>query len=170
MRKYNKDHPECKLNTSHLKLEGASKPIFIAETLTTKGNRLFFLARDFAKANKYIYCWTSYGKVYLRKIEGSPLIRINEDADLIELRDNSIWLASCYKTNLYTLHKTHQSQITHNQSYFINLSHKNENLHYLQLVYQLGYCVLPPSIKFICHHVIYHFCPCQASIRLELTL
>lgn len=89
VRKYNKDHPECKLNTSHLKLEGASKPIFIAETLTAKGNRLFFLARDFAKANKYNYCWTSYGKVYLRKIEGSPLIRINEEADLIKLRDNS---------------------------------------------------------------------------------
>lgn len=89
VKKYNKEH-DMKLNTSLLHLEGPSKPIFISESLTSKGKRLYFLARDFAKTNNYMFCWPSYGKVYLRKKEGSPQIRIDEEADLVKLRDSSV--------------------------------------------------------------------------------
>lgn len=75
-----------KLNTAMLGLESQQKPIYISECLTPKGRRLFFLARDFANSHEYTYCWTSYGKIYLRKKEGMPHIRIEEEADLAKLK------------------------------------------------------------------------------------
>lgn len=74
------------LNTTRLKIKGPEKPIFIGECLTTKARRLFFLSRDFAKTYGYSYCWTSYGKIYLRKKEGLPQIRIEDEADLNKLK------------------------------------------------------------------------------------
>lgn len=75
-----------RLNTSIFGLDSAQKPIFISECLTAKGRRLFFLARDFANSYGYAYCWTSYGKIYLRQKEGTPHIRIQEEADLAKLK------------------------------------------------------------------------------------
>ncbi|KAJ2938077.1 hypothetical protein O0L34_g19403 [Tuta absoluta] len=70
-----------KLNTSHLKLEGA-KPVYVSDCLTAKARRLHFLAREHKKKHHYSSCWTAYGRVYLRKAEGSPAIRIDSEADL----------------------------------------------------------------------------------------
>lgn len=76
-----------KLNTNLLGLDSPRKPIFVSDCLTPKGRRLFFLARDFATTYQYTYCWTSYGKIYLRKKEGMPHIRINGEQDLIKLKN-----------------------------------------------------------------------------------
>lgn len=76
-----------KLTTSHLHIKGPSKPIFISENLTYKTRRLYFLARDFAKTNDYKYCWTAGGKVYIRKKEGEPTLRLNGEEDIKVLRN-----------------------------------------------------------------------------------
>lgn len=89
-KKFNsKKESSNKLNTSHLCLNIPQKPIYISECLSTQGKKLFHLARDFSKSNGFTYCWSSYGKIYIRKQEGSPQIRINEEADMIKLRETT---------------------------------------------------------------------------------
>lgn len=60
-------------------------PIFITEQLTPKGARLFFLARDLKKAQKVKYCWTSMGKVLIRKDDTSKIIHIQHEAQVQQL-------------------------------------------------------------------------------------
>lgn len=60
-------------------------PIYIAEQLTAKGSRLHFLARDLVKSKKFKFCWTAYGKVYVRKEESSPIIQIRAEAQVQHL-------------------------------------------------------------------------------------
>lgn len=79
-----------KLNTSLLQIEGPPKPIYISEALTSKGKRLYYLAREFAKTYNFSFCWSSYGKIYLRKKEGTQHVRIDEEADFAKLKENTI--------------------------------------------------------------------------------
>lgn len=79
---YNKKYPTTKFNTTNLKIEGPLKPIFVSESLTTQVKKLFFLTREFAKRKNYRYCWTSRGKIYIRRTDGTPHIRINNESDL----------------------------------------------------------------------------------------
>lgn len=76
---------ETKLNASYLGLD-SSEPIYIAEHLTAKANRLLFLARDFAKTNSYKFCWTTNGKVFMRKAEGSNMILVKSEAQIQALK------------------------------------------------------------------------------------
>lgn len=88
IKKFNKNKPkEQKLNTSHLKLKSSSNPIFVAETLSQKSQRLFYLARVFQKQHGYLFCWTSRGVIYLRKIDKGPLFAIHNEADLDKLKN-----------------------------------------------------------------------------------
>lgn len=84
-RHFNNNNKQNKLNTTHLKMEGPGKPIYLSEKLTPKNQRLYYLARNFAKDNEYKYCWTSYGKVYLRQDNGRKPILINCEEDLSNL-------------------------------------------------------------------------------------
>ncbi|KAJ0181480.1 hypothetical protein K1T71_003565 [Dendrolimus kikuchii] len=81
VKKFNKENKNNKLNTGQINLQGIS-PIFISENLTSKTKRLFFLARGVASQLEFKYCWTSYGKVLLRKDDGSPLLRIETEQEL----------------------------------------------------------------------------------------
>ncbi|XP_039757901.1 uncharacterized protein LOC120632161 [Pararge aegeria] len=72
--------------TEKLRLTGPPKPIFISESLSSKAKRLFFLTKDFANSNQYTYCWTSSGKIYLRRKEGAPVILIRNESDLENLK------------------------------------------------------------------------------------
>lgn len=81
--KYKKSNKENnKLTTEKLRIAGPPRPIFVSENLTAKLKKLFFLAREHAKANDFKFCWASNGKIYLRKREGGPLVRVNTEADL----------------------------------------------------------------------------------------
>lgn len=60
-------------------------PVFVAEQLTPRGSRLHFLARDLAKSQQYKYCWTAYGKVYIRKTDNSPIISVTSEAQIQQL-------------------------------------------------------------------------------------
>jgi hypothetical protein len=79
---FNNKHKE-KLRAKHL---GATKneetAVFVSEQLTAKGARLFFLARDVAKSRNFKFCWTSYGRVYLRKEENAPVILVKNEAQV----------------------------------------------------------------------------------------
>lgn len=88
LKKFNKTHSDNKLNTVHLSLDGPKKPIYISESMTFKNKRLYAMARQHAKSQNYTFCWVSRGVVYLRKKEGSPAIRINEEADINKLNSN----------------------------------------------------------------------------------
>lgn len=79
---YNKSKKEHKINTRDLKIDGEAKPVFITECLTQNAKRIYFLAREFSKKHNYAYCWTTNGKVFLRKKEGSPPRRIGTVTDL----------------------------------------------------------------------------------------
>lgn len=75
-----------KLNTNHLNFNIPMQPVYIAEALTQKQQRLFYLARKFAAEQKYDFCWTVRGVVYLRKKETAPQIRVDDPLTLEDLR------------------------------------------------------------------------------------
>lgn len=60
-------------------------PIYLSEHLTAKGSRLYYLARDLKKSKGYKFCWTSYGKVFIRKTEQSPVILITNEEQVHHL-------------------------------------------------------------------------------------
>lgn len=63
----------------------ADTPIFLSENLTPKASRLHYLARDLAKSKGYKFVWTSYGKIYVRKNEQSPIIMIKTEQQVHKL-------------------------------------------------------------------------------------
>jgi hypothetical protein len=82
---FNSKNPS-KLRAEHLGLSSNKEiQIYISEHLTSKGSRLHFLARDLKKSKNYKYCWTSYGKVYVRKSDDSPIIQINSEEQVQRL-------------------------------------------------------------------------------------
>lgn len=82
---FNMKHKE-KLRAKHL---GATKneetTIFVSEQLTAKGARLHFVARDLAKTKGFKFCWTAYGRVYIRKDENSPIILVRNESQVHNL-------------------------------------------------------------------------------------
>ncbi|KAL0830980.1 hypothetical protein ABMA28_001868 [Loxostege sticticalis] len=83
--KTKRQNKERLFNSEHLKLPGTPHPIFISESLTSKARHLFYLARGNVKAKNLVSAWTSFGKVYVRKEEDSPPVRINEEGELLKL-------------------------------------------------------------------------------------
>lgn len=83
---HNRKNKDNKLCAKHLGLRiSEDDPVFVSEQLTAKGSRLFFLARDLAKSKVYKYCWTSFGKVYVRKDDTSPYIVISSESQVHQL-------------------------------------------------------------------------------------
>lgn len=79
-----------KLCAKHLGFRTAEDtPIFVSEQLTAKGSRLHFLARDLVKSKNFKYCWTAYGKVYVRKDDSSPIILVKSEAQAHQLLLNA---------------------------------------------------------------------------------
>ncbi|KAJ8707164.1 hypothetical protein PYW08_011298 [Mythimna loreyi] len=77
---------KSKLCAKHLGLRTSEDtPIFVSEHLTLRGSRLYFLARDLAKSKGFTFCWTAYGKVYVRKTATSPIINIINEAQIQQL-------------------------------------------------------------------------------------
>lgn len=100
-RQYNTRNSQNKLSTAHLKIEGPARAIYVAERLTPHGQRMHYLARTFARDHRYKHCWTSYGRVFLRKEDGGQHVPIDVEADLAKLQD---WLASkCSFVNSFTI-------------------------------------------------------------------
>lgn len=86
--KYKKCNRENnKLTTEKLRIPGPVKPIFISENLPAKAKKLFYQAREYAKENEFKFCWVSNGKIFLRKRDGGPLIRVGTESDLTKPTD-----------------------------------------------------------------------------------
>lgn len=82
---FNIRHKE-KLCAKHLGFKKEEyTPVYVSEQLTANGARLHFLARDLAKSKEYKYCWTAYGRVYVRKDESSPIIAIKSESQVNHL-------------------------------------------------------------------------------------
>lgn len=81
---------KSKLRAKHLGFtKDEETPIFVSEQLTVKGSRLYFLARDLAKSKNYKFCWTSYGRVYVREHENAPIIAISSENQVTGLMQTS---------------------------------------------------------------------------------
>lgn len=77
---------KTKLRAKHLGLtKNEETPVYVAEQLTTKASRLFFLARDLSKSKGFKFCWTSYGRVYVRKTENSAIVTITNESQINSL-------------------------------------------------------------------------------------
>ncbi|KOB73100.1 Zinc finger DNA binding protein [Operophtera brumata] len=79
---FNKEHQSERFNTGSLGIGGPVTPVYFGENLTQKDRKLYSLARTFAKSSGYAFCWISYGRVFLRKAEGSMRIRVACERDL----------------------------------------------------------------------------------------
>lgn len=77
---------EDKLNTEHVGIAGKRMPIYVSEHLTSSSRGLFYLTREFARDQKYKFCWTSHGRIFLRKEEGSKQILIRGEKCLRDLK------------------------------------------------------------------------------------
>lgn len=82
---YNRKNP-TKIQAKHLGFTiKEDNPIFISEQLTAKGNRLYFLARDLAKTKNYKFCWTAFGRVFVKRNENSQAVIIKNEAQVHHL-------------------------------------------------------------------------------------
>ncbi|KAL0879534.1 hypothetical protein ABMA27_003272 [Loxostege sticticalis] len=80
---FNKRNHSNKLCAKHLGIKrNPDNPIFLSECLTPKAARLFFLARDLRKSKGYKYCWTSFGRVYVRRDDTSAIIHITNESTI----------------------------------------------------------------------------------------
>ncbi|KAG7298038.1 hypothetical protein JYU34_018802 [Plutella xylostella] len=87
VKSYNNRNKGNKLNASHLGLKDCSTPVYMAEYLTPKANRLYFLARDLTKTNAFRFCWTSNGRIFVRKEECAPAILIRSEHQIQSLKN-----------------------------------------------------------------------------------
>lgn len=84
---YNKNHPNERLTTAAIGYTEKNSPIYISESLTIKGRRLFYLARDLARSRGYKFCWTNNGRIYLRKTSESTHIEVKSELQLELLKN-----------------------------------------------------------------------------------
>lgn len=78
---------KIRLQAKHLgHTKNEDTPVFISEHLTARAARLFFLARDLVRSRRYKYCWSAYGKVFVRKDDSSRIILIQNEAQITHLQ------------------------------------------------------------------------------------
>lgn len=82
-KEYNVKNTNNKLGNKHLGVtKGPDDPIYVVEQLTGKASRLYFLARDLKRSKKFKYCWTSFGRVYLKKEDDSKSIQLKSEGQI----------------------------------------------------------------------------------------
>lgn len=62
--------------------EGTLPKLFLNENLTRANRELFWLARSRSRERNYKFTWVRSGKIFAKKHENAPLVRINRHADL----------------------------------------------------------------------------------------
>ncbi|CAG4943385.1 unnamed protein product [Colias eurytheme] len=87
VKEFNKTNTHNKFNSQHIGIPGPVVPIYITESLTAKTRKLFYLARQFANVHGYKFCWTTNGRVYMRKTDGGQHIHIKEENQLRQLNE-----------------------------------------------------------------------------------
>lgn len=74
-----------KITDRECQLKGKNNIIYINEQLTNMMNRLFYSVRELKKNKKIAYAWARDGKIYARKTETSPKLRIRNKIDLLTI-------------------------------------------------------------------------------------
>lgn len=74
-----------KLNSTTIGIPGTVRSIYVSEQLPGSTKKLFRLAREFANANSYKYCWIKYGNIFIRKNDGDKHIIIKSNQCLHNL-------------------------------------------------------------------------------------
>lgn len=88
-KKFNIKNKE-KIRAKHLRFNTDEEtPVYVSEQLTTRASRLYFLARELARSNNYRFCWTSFGKVFMRRDDNSPIITIRSEAHIHNLKQGN---------------------------------------------------------------------------------
>ncbi|CAH2096747.1 unnamed protein product [Euphydryas editha] len=86
VKEFNKKNVDNKVCSTHLNIKTSQViPIYITELLSPQMKRLFYLARNYAKMNGYTYCWTSNGRVLLKKDSTSQSIVVKSEQHLQQL-------------------------------------------------------------------------------------
>lgn len=80
---YNKSNKSVKLNASHMGLKQTT-PIYVSDHLTPLANRLFFLARDLVKSQLFKYCWTTNGKIFVKKNDEASAVLIQSESQITQ--------------------------------------------------------------------------------------
>lgn len=71
------------LTTTDIEMEGPAHQIYINERLTRATRQLFRDARERNKSTGYYkHCWVSGGRLYLRRVDGSPALSIGSHEEL----------------------------------------------------------------------------------------
>lgn len=95
---------KTKICAKHLGFKsGEDTPVFLSEYLTAKGSRLYFLARDLTKSKGFKFCWTAYGKIYVRKNEQSPIIPIRSEDQVHKLLQEKLLVLDILGSLYYLL-------------------------------------------------------------------
>lgn len=84
-RDYNKTNSGKRLCSTIFGNSDPAQPIYIAEHLTATARRLHYLARELVRSQQYKHCWTSGGRVLLRKDDHSKYIVVNSESQLANL-------------------------------------------------------------------------------------
>lgn len=74
------------ITSADIEVTGPSNKLFFNERLTKENRSLFRQARLQKSAHRYSYCWTSNGRIFIRKYEGGPVIAIRGTADLERIK------------------------------------------------------------------------------------
>lgn len=78
--KFNRMNVNDKLNTQHMGIDGAKRPIYVIEHLSPYNKQLHAAARVKAKELGFKYVWTRNGKIIMRRNDSSPFCIIyNKD-------------------------------------------------------------------------------------------
>lgn len=85
---YNQQNKNNKLSSSSIGMQGKSVPIYISESLTAAGRKLYSMARETAKYMEYKYCWIKNGKIFLRKTDGVPALEIKSESQLTTIKNS----------------------------------------------------------------------------------
>lgn len=85
--KYNKSHPQERLNTGHLGF-GADKKtaVYVTENLTPENKALHAAARVRAKELQYKHVWVRSGRIYMRKTDTSEYVLVRNGSTLEQLK------------------------------------------------------------------------------------
>lgn len=84
--KYNKSHPQDRLNAGHVGLGPDRKtPIYVVENLSPENKSLHALARTRAKELQYKHVWVRGGRIYMRKTDTSEYVLVRNKSTLDNL-------------------------------------------------------------------------------------
>ncbi|XP_045455079.1 uncharacterized protein LOC123664606 [Melitaea cinxia] len=84
--KYNKNHSNDKLNTTHIGIGGIKKSIYVMEHLSPANKALHAATRIKAKEKGYKYVWVRNGRIFVRKDDSSDLKTIKDMEFLSSLK------------------------------------------------------------------------------------